>query len=78
MLCYFFQLKMPVVKANKFSFNTLKGLNTALRNSMAMGQVRYDAWLIIQVPLIVCHKSLYCVSKTVEKIPEMPTTSWSN
>mgnify|MGYP001797852521 CR=1 FL=1 len=47
---------MPVVMASKFSFNALKRLNTALRNSMAMGQVvRVDSWMTIQVPLIVSH-----------------------
>mgnify|MGYP001801401705 CR=1 FL=1 len=70
--------------ASKFSFNTLKMLNTAARNSM--GQVRFDSWLTIQLPwqtvLIVLPRSnspwFYCVSKTVEKIPVMPTTSnWS-
>ena len=41
--------------ASKFSFDALKMLNTALRNSLAMGQVRFDSWLPIHVPLIVSH-----------------------
>ena len=41
--------------ANKICFNALKRLNTALRNSMAISQVRFNSWLTIQVPLIVSH-----------------------
>ena len=33
---------LPVINGSKFSFNALKRLNTALRNSMAMGQVTFD------------------------------------
>ena len=39
--------------ANKIFLNALKRLNTALRNSRAIGQLRFDSWLTIQVPLIV-------------------------
>ena len=41
--------------ANKIFFNVLKRLNTALRNSRAIGQIRFDSWLTVQVPLIVSH-----------------------
>ena len=41
--------------ANKIFFNALKRLNAALRNSTAIGKVRFDSWLTIQVPLIVNH-----------------------
>ena len=44
-----------LVMASKFLFNALKRLNTALRSSMAMGQVGFDSWLTIQAPLIVSH-----------------------
>ena len=55
-LCRFSHLKMPVVMASKFYFNALKRLITALRNSMAMGQVvRFDSWMTIQVPWIASH-----------------------
>ena len=53
--------------ASKFSFNILRRLNTALRSSMAMGQVKFDSWLTIHSPLTDSHKSLYCVSKTAGK-----------
>ena len=41
--------------ADKIFFNALKRMNTALRNSKAIGQLRFNSWLTIQVPFIVSH-----------------------
>ena len=61
----------PSYIASKFSFNALKRLNTALRNSMAMGQVRFDSWLTIQASLIVsCTVSLKQWKKKYQVCPQ--------
>ena len=71
---------MPVVLASKFSLYSLKRLNTALRNSMAMGKgyVKVDSHLTIQVPLMVSHNRCTVSVKQWKNIPEMSTHSWSN